>query len=174
LPRGQSHRALAVVADLLPEAQNQARAIRVRPKGRHLHAGTREFDSGLLERQLPGRAIHRPGQANVAQDDVGRLSLDQAVGGEAVPGRPHDGEIGLGAQQRSQPLVDGRVILDDREPDQDSVSASGRRAPRPPRSPRLPGAPLPSGSRTVTVVPSPTADSASIVPPCAVTISRAR
>ena len=72
------------------------------------------------------QAVDRPGQADVAQNDIGGLRFDQAVGRDAVPSRSHDGEVGHAAQQRRQPLGDGRVVLDDRKPDQASASASGR------------------------------------------------
>ena len=70
--------------------------------------------------------VHRPGQADVAQDDVGRQGLDQPVGRDLVAGRPHDGHVGLISQERGQPFGDGRVVLDDRQADHAPASGCGR------------------------------------------------
>ena len=108
-------------------------------------------------------AIAGLAQADVAEDDIGRLAVDQLARRRDVAGGPDHGHARRPLEQRGEAVRDGRVVLHDGDPDH----LCPRISALPPRVRRS------SGSRTVTIVPSPTFDDASIVPPWAVTISRA-
>ena len=84
-----------------------------------------------------GRGAKRPdereavavvGEPDVAQDDVGRLAFDELGGRGHIRRRPDDLDVGRPPDQGGEPIGEGRVVLDDREPDHDTRGSPGTAA----------------------------------------------
>ena len=110
-------------------------------------------------------AVAGLGQPDVAQDDVGRLALDERGGRRDVAGRPDDLHAGRPLDSAARPSAIAGWSSTMATRIMSTVSAAARVGPGLRRRAR--------GSRTVIDVPLPTREVASISPPWAVTISRA-